>query len=553
MESTSDSEPARGLRSQTSETLESSDSRSSQANNGSGTGAAVRLSKEILNAFRNSHLHFVLLANARSNLYTCVSSDRTPPPRPLDVASDVDAVVVGCFLGFEMPSMKLVRVAVDRRVHQLVLVLVLALPEDHIDQSVVGAVRKAFTDLGASNVFLVKSAVEAKACVTSFLMRDDKSDLPHREEQRVIQRDSQYVPRSRSLEKHVEVVSWANIHKSVRSVPQLDPDVDPQIQQGERICDGILVQRLGQGACGEVYLWRHFDGQTEAFKFIQKGPTPQGQQVLSICREVKLLSRLRHSNVVSLCRIIHAQHHVIISTNFAGKMNLFRFLQCAPLHKKSCPESRSSLYGPINDGVAYCHEQGVAHRDLKPENVVVSHSDETSSGKLTLTIVDFDSACRIGDYRSDLVGTMPFIAPDAMMGEKYCPARADMWSCGVIFLEIVYGVGKFSKMLKIKQTLKPSRDFGRYVMKFFNALHHRYYCKSGSLPAGMLSVLFSLLEPDPEKRWAAQDVEASDWYALTQSSSGTRWIDEQNEAALVREDVRLVSFDSADADLEGLE
>jgi serine/threonine protein kinase len=422
--------------------------------------------------------------------------------------------------------MDLVQLAADKPISKQVLVLLMVLPGDHIDQSVVEAVKTAFQNLGASDVFLVKSASEAKACVVGFLMREDESKNASGEDN--VSRfptESQY-PRHGGLEQNAETMTWNNIHKSLRGFPPLDVDLDAQLHRGARIYDGVLEQRLGGGACSEVFLWRKSDGSTQAFKFVKKGNAVQAEKILSICREVKLLSRLKHPGVVSLCRVLHAREHIIIGTNFAGKINLFRFLQCATLLKKHSPESRSSLYAPINEALAYCHKQGVAHRDMKPENIGVSPPDENKVD-MTLTILDFGSACRIGDYRCDLVGTMPFIAPEVVTGTPCCPARADMWSCGVIFLEIIYGVGKLFRLLKIDQKVGPSPWFGRHAVKFFTALHERYEREPGSsvsMGKDVREVLLGLLTPDPEQRWTAHDVQESKWCASTPA-----WTDMQDE------------------------
>eukprot|EP00927_Polykrikos_kofoidii_P053921 TRINITY_DN4843_c0_g2_i1.p1 TRINITY_DN4843_c0_g2~~TRINITY_DN4843_c0_g2_i1.p1 ORF type:complete len:561 (+),score=77.98 TRINITY_DN4843_c0_g2_i1:30-1685(+) len=524
------------------------ENRASETTNEYEVEEAVKFSKQLLRLFQNSSFHVVLLANCRSNLCTCVTSITTPPPHPLDVPPEAKAVVVGCFLGHEMQSMKLVRLVAEKHQHFQVLVFLMTLPDDPRDNSGVEDVRTTFKRYGATDVFIVKSASHAKACLRGFLLGLDESVNTNRKGNWIIAHETR--DRHQAFEQHADSITWENIHKSVRGLPPLDPDVDPQMRCGETIADGVLVQRLGRGACGEVYLWRQLDGQTEAFKFVSKGNAPRAEKILSICREVKLLSRLRHPQVAYLRRVIHAQRHVIISTNYAGDMSLFKYLQCAAFHSRRSPESRSSLFAPINDGVGYCHEQGVAHRDLKPENIVVRHSSDAYGVPLTLTVVDFGSACRIGRSRSDLAGTMPFIAPDVLLEVPYCPAQADMWSCGVIFLEIAYGIGKLIKMLKADQNVEPSRKFGRHLVKFFNALHDRVRHQGpsdASMPVTLSDVLLGLLTPSPERRWTAEDVEASDWYASATFSRKTAWTDVQDEhvdAPSAGEDVKVESFDS---------
>merc|ERR1712048_615332 len=113
----------------------------------------------------------------------------------------------------------------------------------------------------------------------------------------------------------------------------------------------------------------------------------------------------------------------------------------------------------------YIHSEGmVAHRDLKPENIAVD--GEGSSARAQL--VDFGSAVDISNGNvSDVVGTMPFMAPEVIMGESYKPSGADIWSYGVIMLEMICGINKMRKMLRWERSPSPSTRRAADLLEFF--------------------------------------------------------------------------------------
>lgn len=101
------------------------------------------------------------------------------------------------------------------------------------------------------------------------------------------------------------------------------------------------------------------------------------------------------------------------------------------------------------EGVAALHERGVVHRDIKPSNLVVRHED----GGLTLRLIDFGSALDIASLadptlypqgadpcEGETEGYQPpevALADDAPMAVR--TAAYDLWSVGVVLLELVLG------------------------------------------------------------------------------------------------------------------
>lgn len=86
----------------------------------------------------------------------------------------------------------------------------------------------------------------------------------------------------------------------------------------------------------------------------------------------------------------------------------------------------------IAEGIQHLHEIKIIHRDLKPENILI-----------------VDNSCKITDFglarvfEKDMAmktqaGTPLYLAPEVLQGFEYT-SEVDVWSLGVIFLELITG------------------------------------------------------------------------------------------------------------------
>merc|ERR1712048_848193 len=170
--------------------------------------------------------------------------------------------------------------------------------------------------------------------------------------------------------------------------------------------------------------------------------------------------------------------------------------------------------GQILAGVAYCHGKCVAHRNLKPENIMVMECD---GGLVNVKIADLSLAVESTKACTDFVGTKPFIAPECAVrssSERYDPASADVWACGVMFLEILCGIGKMSRMLRWHGHSGTSLQYRQLLESFF--ISWRRFTESieadigqvgsASFPRHTHASLVGMLTPDPIRRWDAMKV-----------------------------------------------
>lgn len=199
---------------------------------------------------------------------------------------------------------------------------------------------------------------------------------------------------------------------------------------------------LGCGAFAKVYYARDVrSGQSVAIKVINKKKlsTSTAGPAASIKREISIMHRLHHPNIVHLYEVLATKSKIYFVMEFVRGGELF-----AKVSRGRLPEDLSRRYfQQLISAVGYCHSRGVFHRDLKPENLLLDDAGN-------LKVSDFGlSAIRDVQIRPDgllhtLCGTPAYVAPEILTKLGYDGAKVDLWSCGVILFVLNAGYLPFN-------------------------------------------------------------------------------------------------------------
>eukprot|EP00405_Crypthecodinium_cohnii_P028991 CAMPEP_0206501544 /NCGR_PEP_ID=MMETSP0324_2-20121206/53387_1 /ASSEMBLY_ACC=CAM_ASM_000836 /TAXON_ID=2866 /ORGANISM="Crypthecodinium cohnii, Strain Seligo" /LENGTH=192 /DNA_ID=CAMNT_0053989411 /DNA_START=97 /DNA_END=675 /DNA_ORIENTATION=+ len=173
----------------------------------------------------------------------------------------------------------------------------------------------------------------------------------------------------------------------------------------------------------------------------------------------------------------------------------------------------------ISAAVYHLHEVvGICHRDIKPENFTIrEHEDEV----LDLKLGGFELAMMTSDGRKcrSACGTMPFAAPETILSgrEGYDGMIADMWSVGVLFLELACGVRCIERRVlglpasidtTASTTLQPRAETARQIQLLFSdySVVERFFNDAPShlgsteVQAWMVPIIMGLLRVDTPDR-----------------------------------------------------
>ncbi len=293
------------------------------------------------------------------------------------------------------------------------------------------------------------------------------------------------------------------------------------LQRGDRVSHYELIDELGVGGMGIVYLAR--DSRLDrrvALKFLPPGMNVGDETTERFIAEARLTSALDHPNICTI--------YDIDSTSEGQTFIVMAYYEGETLRQRVDKGALSvreatGLAIQLCEGLAKAHRCGVVHRDIKPDNLILT-------GDGVLKIVDFGIAKLLGSKGQTqpglVVGTPAYMAPEQIQGADV-DQRADIWSAGVALFYMLcaqlpfQGDSDLSLMYSIVH--EPPRKI-RDVR--------------GEVPEFLDQVLDRALAKDPGSRYPS----AEDMLAGLRSSQGT------GESSAIREP----AFESADPSIASL-
>lgn len=468
------------------------------------TGQVRAEVEEILRMARGCCWH-VVFPTEKSNV-VLVGSTTSPPPRPLDVPHDVKAVLLLAELSNQGPA-KLIAQNLRKLERQLppVIVFLLLSDEGKPDHDTVLEAQRAFRMAKADDVVLQRLAGTGV---------DDLRLAVDMCVERVAEMRAEIAPLQKKVEtlsKQTNTLFWSRVHKLFEGFPKLDSGAARNLDVGATLGPYTISSRLGSGSFGEVFMAvNNEDGTGEAVKVVPKDKLSSIEHVRSVWNEFRLLERLDHRGVVQLHGVAHAQHQLYLCMELAGQLNLCQLIRSSG-SQGIARHTAQDFEAQIISAIAHCHSRGLAHRDLKPENIAVSEDGRN------LKVLDFGCAVELGEERQEICGTMPFMAPEVMAGEPYDPASADVWSCSVILLEMLMGIGALNRRLGWPANVRANEEKAKEIRRYLSnpvvlqaMLEDRY---GEDIPKALVEVLSNTLTADRSKRWTSAQMACSDWLA----------------------------------------
>jgi serine/threonine protein kinase len=192
-----------------------------------------------------------------------------------------------------------------------------------------------------------------------------------------------------------------------------------------------IVEAIGSGGFGAVYrAWEPTLAREVALKIIRPRD-PRPETLAAVLREGQLLARVRHANVVTIYSAQQIGDEIGLCMEFVQGRSL------AQLVKEDGPRAaaEAAVIGvSVCQALAAVHQAKVLHRDIKAQNVM-----RESGGRIVL--MDFGAGQLLdgsGLGQSGIVGTLPYMAPEVLVGAKASEA-SDIYSLGVLLFYLVTG------------------------------------------------------------------------------------------------------------------
>jgi serine/threonine protein kinase len=206
-----------------------------------------------------------------------------------------------------------------------------------------------------------------------------------------------------------------------------------------------LIEVLGRGGMGTVYKARQRGlDRFVALKIMPATAAKDPSWPERFAREARALARLSHPNIVGVYDSGEVAGIYFFAMEFIDGVNLRQMIRAKSANAKDA----LAIVAQICDALQYAHEEGVVHRDIKPENILVDQRGRVK-------IADFGLAKLLGGKDSgytltrsqQTMGTPHYMAPEQWEKPLDVDHRADIYSLGVVFYELLTGelpLGRFA-------------------------------------------------------------------------------------------------------------
>lgn len=215
---------------------------------------------------------------------------------------------------------------------------------------------------------------------------------------------------------------------------------------GDIVANYRILSLLGKGGFGAVYCAKNLNlGREEALKLILPSAKSDCSDIdKRFEREVDIVSRLEHPNIVRLYSSGTLEHNVLWMT-----MELVRGMRLDERLKSGAMKFSKvkAIMLQILCGLMEAHKRQIIHRDLKPANIMLAHKEGYED---QVIILDFGLSKALGsgedaniqelttaDSRR-IYGTPQYMAPEQFNSGKLGP-WTDVYAAGLIFYELIFG------------------------------------------------------------------------------------------------------------------
>ena len=206
-----------------------------------------------------------------------------------------------------------------------------------------------------------------------------------------------------------------------------------------------VLQLLGQGGMGAVYKARQPGlDRFVAVKILPPEISRDPAFAERFTREARSLAKLNHPNIVSVFDFGQSGGYCWFVMEYVDGVNIRQAIRSGELK----PAEVLKIVPQICDALQFAHDEGIVHRDIKPENILLDK-------KGRVKIADFGLAKLLGTAPQDValtgtqqvMGTLHYMAPEQLEGSRDVDHRADIYSLGVTFYEMLTGelpIGRFA-------------------------------------------------------------------------------------------------------------
>ncbi|HEX6984341.1 MAG TPA: protein kinase, partial [Planctomycetaceae bacterium] len=262
-----------------------------------------------------------------------------------------------------------------------------------------------------------------------------------------------------------------------------------------------FVRLLGSGGMGAVYLAKQVRlDRPVAVKILPPDLADDPAFAERFLREARALARLSHPNIVGV--------YDFGQTPGGLYYFLMEYIEGPTLRqvvagRTADPKQALEIVRQVCDALQYAHDKGVVHRDIKPENILLDargrvkiadfglakllglaepHAGSPAAGSLTAT--------------RQAMGTPHYMAPEQITGSRAVDHRADIYSLGVVFYELLTGELPLGRFAPPSKKVHVDVRLDEVVLHTLESEPERRYQRAGDVKTDVESISYVARRPD---------------------------------------------------------
>jgi TolB-like protein/Tfp pilus assembly protein PilF/tRNA A-37 threonylcarbamoyl transferase component Bud32 len=218
--------------------------------------------------------------------------------------------------------------------------------------------------------------------------------------------------------------------------------VDPIASLRSALSGGYEIEReIGQGAYATVYLARDLKHDRHVAIKVLKVNVENERGETRFIREIALLARLQHPNILPLYDSGHVEGLLYYVMPYVTGETLRDRLES---ETRLTIDAACNIAREVADALAYAHGQKIVHRDIKPENILLSEGHAVVADFGVARAIDVANVQQLTRTGAGAPGTPAYMSPEQLLGESVPDARSDIYSLGCVLYEMLTGAQPFA-------------------------------------------------------------------------------------------------------------
>jgi serine/threonine protein kinase len=223
-----------------------------------------------------------------------------------------------------------------------------------------------------------------------------------------------------------------------------------RLEDGQRVSYYRVIQKLGEGGMGEIYLAEDTRlGRTVALKILPADVASDKRRMQRFKQEAKLASSLNQPNILTIFEFGDTDSLHFIASEYVDGETLRDYLRDRQPQLPELIDISTQVIAALDAA----HEAKIVHRDIKPENIMVRRRDrvvkvldfglaklreKTSDQSVKRSNTEANTELLVRTMPGTVMGTVNYMSPQQAQGLSV-DERTDLWSVGVVIYEMIAG------------------------------------------------------------------------------------------------------------------